>query len=257
MSLLEGKQVCRNFGGVKAIENLDFKVEMGEILGLIGPNGAGKTTLLNLISGILPITRGSIFFEGEKLNNLPAHNIGKKGIARTFQIVKPFDNLSVKENVMVGAIFGGGASIKEAEQKAKDILKLTGLYPKSDFPSETLNLMECKRLEIARALAMSAKLILLDEVMAGLNNKEVEFILELIREINSNGVTFIIIEHVMHAIINVSTHILVLHRGKKLCEGTPNEISCNPEVIDAYLGSKYAERYKSYVQKGDLDAVAN
>ena len=241
MKLLEGTDVSRHFGGLKALDGVTFHVSQGEILGLIGPNGAGKTTLLNCISGTLPMARGRLHFKGRELNPLGPHLRARLGIARTFQIVKPFHGLTVRQNVAVGALFGGSrsANMKQALATADGILEQVGLGPHSNQSAGILTVTQRKRLELARALATSAELVLLDEVMAGLSPVEVDSMMELIRRLNARGTTFLVIEHVMKAIMSISHRIMVLHYGEKIAEGTPEEITRNPDVISAYLGVRY------------------
>lgn len=241
MNLLEGTDVSRHFGGLKALDGVTFQVSQGEILGLIGPNGAGKTTLLNCISGTLPVARGRLQFKGRDLNSLAPHLRARLGIARTFQIVKPFHGLTVRQNVAVGALFGGSrpANMIEALTTADGILDQVGLGPYSHQSAGILTVTQRKRLELARALATGAELVLLDEVMAGLSPVEVDSMMELIKRLNAGGTTFLVIEHVMKAIMSISHRIMVLHYGQKIAEGTPEEITRNPDVISAYLGLRY------------------
>lgn len=240
--VLKGSRVTRCFGALRAVWNVDFEVKQGEILGIIGPNGAGKTTLLSLINGTLPLTDGEIFFKNEKISGLKPFKIAERGISRTFQIVKPFPGMTVLENVSIGALFGKD-KIKDARlarEQTRHILSRVGLEGKENLRVENLNISERKRLELARALAMDPELLLLDEVMAGLNTTEVESIMELIQELNRQGRTILIIEHVMKAIMGVSHRILVLHHGEKIAEGSPEAISRDDRVISAYLGERYA-----------------
>lgn len=252
--MLRGKNVSKRFGGLEALKSVDFHVEKGEILGLVGPNGAGKTTLLNVICGIYRPDSGRIWFNGEDITGLRPDQICKRGIGRTFQIIQPFPELTVLKNVMVGVLFGRGISkgflgflgksnwmnLKEAEEKALKVLEFVGLGEKRDFLAKELNVVELKRLELARALATEPQLLLLDEVTTGLNPKECEDAIKLIKTIRDSGVTVLIVEHVMKIIMNVSDRIIVLHHGQKIAEGTPEEIANNKKVIDAYLGEKYA-----------------
>ena len=241
MILLEGHDVSRHFGGVKGVHGLTFHVNEGEILGLIGPNGAGKTTLLNCISGILPLTTGRLAFKGVPLNPLGPHLRARLGIARTFQIVKPFQGMTVRQNVAVGSLFGGNhaGNIKEALGRADAILEQVGLADYAHAPAGMLTVTQRKRLELARALATGAQLVLLDEVMAGLNAHEVDGMIALIKALNAGGTTFLVIEHVMKAIMSISHRIMVLNYGQKIADGTPDEVTANPDVIAAYLGQRY------------------
>lgn len=240
MHLLEGQGVTKYFGGLAAVSDVDFYVDKGEILGLIGPNGAGKTTLFNLISAALKPTRGKIFFKGRDITPLPAFKICRLGIARTFQTVKIFPHVPVVRNVMVGALFGTGhrISAKEALKKAEEVLEFVDLTELKDVPAGDLTLANQKRLEVARALASEPELLLLDELMAGLTPTEVAEASGDIRQLRERGITIIMIEHVMQAIMSVSDRIIVLDYGKKIAEGTPAEVAANEKVIEVYLGEE-------------------
>ncbi|WP_408008416.1 ABC transporter ATP-binding protein [Pseudalkalibacillus sp. A8] len=234
---IQVKNVSKHFGGLKAVNGIDFDVKTNEIVGIIGPNGAGKTTLFNLISGALPVTTGSILFNGEDITTQKPYVICKKGIGRTYQVVKPFGNISVLENVMVGA-FNKTSNTKEAKQYSLEILKKVGLDQKKDQIGNSLTIADKKRLEVAKALATQPQLLLLDEVMAGLNPREVKEILPIIRSLRNNGMTILIIEHIMEVVMNLCDRIVVVHHGEKIAEGTPKEIANNKEVISAYLGEE-------------------
>lgn len=235
--ILQTENVVKQFGGLVAVDNISIELHEGEILGLIGANGAGKTTLFNMISGSFRPTSGKIIFDGTRIDKLPPNKICKLGMGRTYQIVQPFLNLTVLENTMVGALLRN-SNVKEARKKAEEILEFVGLSGRKDVVGGALNIPELKRMEVARALATGPKVLLLDEVMAGLTPTESEQVIELVRKIRENGTTIIIIEHVMKAIMNLSDRIYVLNQGKLIATGTPSEITQNSEVIKSYLGEK-------------------
>jgi len=244
-TMLEGKNVTVFFGGLGAVRGVDFDVREGEILGLIGPNGAGKTTLLNLISGIYPLNKGEIFFKGEKISGLATHVIASRGISRTFQVVKPFPGMTVHENVAVGAMYGSHEhrlKVRGAMERAREIMEFVDLIKVKDKRVDEVTLANRKRIELGRALAMRPHLLLLDEVMAGLNPTEVDSIMALVRKIRDTGVTILVIEHVMKAIMGLCDRVLVLHHGQRIALQTPKEIVNNEQVIKAYLGERYAQR---------------
>jgi branched-chain amino acid transport system ATP-binding protein len=242
--LLKGESITKKFGGLLVLKDVNFEVYRGEILGLIGPNGAGKTTLFNIISGLFPPTSGKIIFEGRDITGLKQHQICKLGIARTFQLIRPFNNMSVLENVMSGALFGRGGtvSMEKARERALFVLDFVGLK-KRDVPAKSLTLHEKKMLEIARALATNPKVLLIDEVMAGLNATEIEDTMKLIRKIRDElGVTVIWIEHVMRAVMSLAERIIVLAYGVVIAEGKPEEVANDQAVIEAYLGGESIEQ---------------
>lgn len=236
--ILSVTDLSKSFGGLKAINTVNMSVSEGEIVGLIGPNGAGKTTIFNLIAGFLTPEKGQVTFQGKNITGVKSHKICQQGIARTFQIPRPFQHLTVLENMMVGTGFGAGFfNKKKAFEKIDRILDMAGLSNKIFQHAESLNLVERKKLEIARALSTEPKLILLDEVIGGLNPTEVLEMIELIKKLRDMGLSILLIEHVMKVIMTLSDRVVVLHYGKKLCEGTPEKVVNDPDVIEAYLGS--------------------
>jgi branched-chain amino acid transport system ATP-binding protein len=238
MPILEGENVTRHFGGLAAVSSVDFRVDQGKIVGLIGPNGAGKTTLFNLISGALVPKEGVIRFNGQNITGLKPHRICKMGIARTFQSVKVFSNLPVLENVLLGSLFGTSNSMPAVDtaREAMEALEFVGLSAVRAIPAKDLTLPNQKRLEVARALATKPELLLLDELMAGLTPTETVEAMELVTRIREKGITIFMIEHVMKAIMSVCDQIVVLHHGKKIAEGTPQEIATSRTVVEVYLG---------------------
>ena len=233
--ILEGRQVTKRFGGLVAVDHVDIALKKNEILGLIGPNGAGKTTLFNMISGTMPMTEGELSYHGKQIPRPKANEMCKMGIGRTYQICQPFSNLTVLENVMVGA-FVRHPKTRDARDSAYEVLKRVGMEDRANAGGAGLTLPELKRMEVARALATEPDVLLLDEVIAGLNPSEVDKIMDLIRQIRDGGMSIIIIEHVMKAIMNLSDRIVVINQGKKIAEGLPAEIAANEEVIESYLG---------------------
>jgi branched-chain amino acid transport system ATP-binding protein len=238
VSLLRIDKIGKNFGGLRALDNVSFDLQSGEILAVIGPNGAGKTTLFNILTGFIKPDVGSALFQNQSLLGLKPHRICQRGLVRTFQIVKPFLELSVLENVIVAA-FNRLRDPKEAAQKAEEVIAFVGLADKRRALANELNLPNRKRLELARALATGPTLLMLDEVMAGINPTETDNLIGLIREIHRGGTTILLIEHVMRGVMALSQRILVLNFGEKIAEGVPEEVIKNPLVVEAYLGEEY------------------
>jgi branched-chain amino acid transport system ATP-binding protein len=236
--LLEVRGIGKRFGGVQAVHDLSFEMTRGEVLGLIGPNGAGKTTVFNLLSGFLAPDGGEVRFDGRSLAGLKPHAVCQLGLVRTFQIVRPFPHLSVLDNVRVGAL-ARRSQMAEARERAHAVVEQVGLGAKARQPAAGLTLAERKRLELARALATEPTLLLLDEVMAGLNPTEIEAIVGLVRSINASGISILLIEHNMRAVMTLSGRIVVLSFGEKIVEGPPAAIANHPRVIEAYLGEEY------------------
>jgi branched-chain amino acid transport system ATP-binding protein len=238
VSLLEVEGIAKNFGGLAAVSHVDLRVDEGEVVGLIGPNGAGKTTLFNLLSGALKPSSGAIRFRGENITGLKPHQICHKGLARTFQSVKVFGGMTASQNVLAGAIFGDGGRVspKQADEDVARLLEFVGLSAVAAVPARDLTLANQKRLEVARALATKPNLLLIDELMAGLNPTEVAQAMDLVAAIRKQGTTVLIIEHVMKAIMSICDRILVLHHGEKIAEGTPQEIATSRTVVEVYLG---------------------
>ena len=238
MPILEGQGVTKYFGGLAAVSDIDFHVDQGEIVGLIGPNGAGKTTLFGLISAAHVPKPGVIKFKGENITGLKPHQICRQGLARTFQSVKIFPNMPVISNVALGVHFGNSGQVtsSQAAEKAAKLLEFVGLLEMAATPAKDLTLVNQKLVEVARALATNPEVLLLDEIMAGLNSTEIALAMELVSKIRSQGITIFMIEHVMKAIMSVCDRIMVLHHGKKIAEGTPQEIAASKKVIEVYLG---------------------
>ena len=245
MAVLEGKSVSKLFGALAAVDRVDFHLEQGEILGLIGPNGAGKTTLVNLVTGVFPITKGEVLFDGKRIDGLKPAVIARMGIARTFQIVKPFPGMTVRENVVIGSLFGkGGAErkTKTALLEADRWIEYVHLQDYRNASVDQINISFRKRMDLAKALAMGPKVLMLDEVMAGLNSKDIEEMMTLVNRINRElKITLLVIEHVMKAVMGLCHRVIVLHHGRKIADETPQEIIRDDRVIEAYLGERYAK----------------
>jgi branched-chain amino acid transport system ATP-binding protein len=232
--------VTKRFGGLTAVDNVTLSIEAGEMVGIIGPNGSGKTTLFSVVSGFLPADAGTISFSGARLNGLKPSRIAALGIARTFQVVQPFDGLSVFDNVVVGALKGGAVQLQSARERAVEVLQFLGLWDERDKQAASLTIPGRKRLEVARALATGPRLLLLDEVMAGLRPTEVDDVIAMIRRVHAQGVTVVVVEHLMRAVLALSQRLYVLQQGRLIAEGEPREVIARPEVITAYFGEAHA-----------------
>ncbi len=236
MALLELQAVSKHYGALKAVDGVNVAVAAGEALAVIGPNGAGKTTLFNLITGDVAPTKGRIAFNGMDVTAMPPHARSRLGVGRSYQIPHPFANMSVFENLLVGAIFGGGVNERQSYQRCSDVLKVTGLYDRANMPARTLTLLQRKRLEMARALAMQPKLLLLDEIAGGLTEYECGQLVETIKHIHARGTTIVWIEHIVHALVSVASRLIVMDFGQILAQGNPHEVMAHPRVREVYMG---------------------
>ncbi len=243
--ILELKGVSKSFGGIRALNDVSFTLTEGEIIGLIGPNGAGKTTLVNVITGTSHATSGKVLFGGDDVTKQRPYQAARRGLSRTFQIVQPFPRMTVLENVAAGALFGDVSSkgdVKSAMEFARAQLEFTGLTDYADRPASNLTIASRKRLELAKSLAMKPKVLMLDEVNAGLNSGEIDGALTLIRRIADLGITILLIEHLMKVVLSLAQRVLVLHHGELIAQGTATEMVNDPRVIEAYLGQKFSRR---------------
>ena len=240
--LLQVEDLTKSFGGLTALNHVSFSIAEGELLGLIGPNGSGKSTAFNLITGTFLPSSGTIIFRGEDITTLPAHEVAARGIARTFQLVKPFLQLTALRNVMAGRMYGyqPAGSRAQAEEEAKEILAFIGLAEKQHLKANALTVIERKRLELGRALATRPRLLLLDEYMAGLTPVEVQGAMRLIVGLRNEGITVVVVEHIVKAVMNLCDRVIVLNAGQMIAEGTPRDVLDNPDVIAAYLGKRHA-----------------
>jgi branched-chain amino acid transport system ATP-binding protein len=238
--LIDARNVTKAFGAFKAVDDASVSVEEGDILGLIGPNGAGKSTFFNCLTGDLPVTSGTVTFNNANVTGLPPEARARLGLARTFQVPQTFEGMSVLENVMIGA-FLRTPHRSEAETKARAVLERVGLSALANAPARSLGTPGRKRLEIARALATEPKILLLDEAMAGLTQREVQLAIDLVRDIHRSGITLVIVEHIMEVIMSLATRVVVFHQGREIARGSPREVTGNPAVIAAYLGTRAAK----------------
>jgi branched-chain amino acid transport system ATP-binding protein len=234
--LLQLNEMSKSYGALKAVDSVSLAVDDGEALAVIGPNGAGKTTLFNLITGDVVPSGGRVLFDGSDMTAKPPHARSRLGIGRSYQIPHPFANMSVFENLLVGAIFGGGVTERESYKRCSDVLKVTGLYDKANVPARTLTLLQRKRLELARALAIEPKLLLLDEIAGGLTEYECGELVKTIKDIHARGTTIVWIEHIVHALVSVASRLIVMNFGQILAQGNPHEVMADARVREVYMG---------------------
>jgi branched-chain amino acid transport system ATP-binding protein len=256
---LTGRRLTKQFGGTEALREVDFDLEEGEILGLIGPNGAGKTTLINIVGGLVEATAGTVHFRGEVISGRAAHAIATRGIARTFQLVRPFLGMTVEENIRVGALFGRApapSGRRTRLERVEEVLAFLDLTKRRSDPVRLLTIPDRKRVELGRALAMDPVVVLLDELVAGLNPTEADALMDVVRAIRRRGVSLIVVEHLMRAIIGLCDRVMVLHHGQKIADGRTAEVLRDRGVVEAYLGRSYAERGGDPPPAGDRDEGA-
>jgi branched-chain amino acid transport system ATP-binding protein len=240
--VLEARGLTVRFGGLQALRNLSLKIEAGELVGIIGPNGSGKTTFVNAVTGTVPVTSGAVTLGGRRLNGLPPFRISRLGVGRTFQIMRPFGDMTVLDNVMVAALHARGASLREASAAASAQLEFVGLADRAHVRPDDLPLPDRKKLELAQALVQQPRLLFLDEVNAGLSPPDVQSVMALVRGVNARGVTVVVVEHVMRVIAGLCTRVVVLHHGERIADGPCERVMTDPAVVTAYLGRRYAQR---------------
>lgn len=251
--LLKLNRLSRRFGGLQALEEVSLSIGTGEVVGLIGPNGAGKTTLVNVITGVHTATSGQVIYQGNDITRFKPYKTARIGLARTFQIVQPFPDMSVLDNVTAAALFSkSGASIHQAKKFAREKLEFVGLSAQINSPAASLTLAMRKRLELAKTLAMQPKLLFLDEVNAGLNSAEVEQAMSLIKEISATGISIVLIEHLIKVVVTVCNRIVVLHNGQLISEGEPRQVVNDPKVVEAYLGTRYSHAANDHLKYDEV-----